>query len=333
MSRWWLTVALVTASAVASAQPASPTERAIQGAAAAEQTVGGLTRQRGQLGERYQAELVAIDRLKKEKASWRRDRELRASLADSNDTAGQLAALDKQLATARDALAAARRAELAAIDVELGAGATGGRADQLRKLRGQLDARSRDPKKIVIPDAEVDPAADPEELEQQAAQIRAAEQELAKEASSLDGQAKDLAEQADLRKQHDRANDLARRDDDQPHRNTQAPSGTHEAGIKDGVGGGSASTPTPTAGGGSGGGGDFVGIDRGPSATFESEAIVLGDVVDHATIDSLSRASRSGDPAQRADAARRASKAVRAKLEQLQKKRSLIEQRAKQLRK
>jgi hypothetical protein len=316
-----LTCAFVTASAVALAQSAPPTDGAIQAVVAAEQKVGGLTRQRAQLGERYQGELAAIDRLKKEKASWRRDRELRASLADSNDTASQLAALDQQLAAARDTLAEARRVELTAIDAELASGVTGTRADRLRKLRDELAASSRDLKRIVIPDAEVDPAADPEELEHQAAQIRAAEQELAKEAANLDGQARDLADQADLRKQHDRANDLARRDDDQPHHNAQASTG-----------GGHEAVPS-TKDGTTAGGGDTFAPDRNPSVTFESEAtIVLGDIVDHATIDSLARASRSGDPAQRADAARRASKAVRTKLEQLQKKRALIEQRAKQLR-
>src|SRR5690348_6471278 len=96
MSRWWLALALVTASAVAVAQPAPATDRAIQAATAAEQQVQRLGQERAELNARYQDELTDIDRLKKERASWRRDRELRDDLASSNDTAGQLAALDKQ---------------------------------------------------------------------------------------------------------------------------------------------------------------------------------------------------------------------------------------------
>jgi hypothetical protein len=85
----------------------------------------------------------------------------------------------------------------------------------------------------------------------------------------------------------------------------------------------------------------FGGGDRGNSNTingsstagFETEAtIVLGDVVDPATIDGLARASRSGDPAKRAEAALHARDAVRTRLELLQKKRAAIEARARQLR-
>ena len=343
MPRWWLTCAFVMASAVAGAQPAASTDQAVHAAGAAEQKVAGLSRQRAQIGERYQADLAALDRLKKEKASWARDRELRQALADSNDVAGQLAAIDKQLAGAQDALAAARRAELTAIDVELAAGATGPRAQQLGKLRAQLSASGRAPKKIVIPDAEVDPAAAPEELEAQAAQIRATEQELANQAAGLDRQAKELTEISEVQKQHARTNEIARRDDDQPLRGqpsngggtTSATPGSHDGTQLGGAGSGSGGAGSPAPGSGTPPGGEtFGGNDKGSPGAFESEAsVVLVDVIDHATIDGLARASRSGDPAQRAEAARKARDAVRAKLEMLRKKRALIEQRAKQLQK
>ena len=64
-----------------------------------------------------------------------------------------------------------------------------------------------------------------------------------------------------------------------------------------------------------------------PGATF-----VLGEVIDHSTIDSLTRAQRSGDPAKRAEAARLARDAVAQRLDQLKKKRAQIEARARQLR-
>jgi cell division protein FtsB len=55
-------------------------------------------------------------------------------------------------------------------------------------------------------------------------------------------------------------------------------------------------------------------------------------VIDRSTIDGLVRASRSGDPKQRAEAAKQARDAVAKRLEQLKKKRAMIEARAKQLR-
>ena len=53
--------------------------------------------------------------------------------------------------------------------------------------------------------------------------------------------------------------------------------------------------------------------------------MVLSGVVDSATIDTLTRAQRSGDPAQRAAAAKKTRDAVAGRLEQLRKKRAEIE--------
>ena len=271
-----------------------------------------LQAQRSQLVAKFQRETDQVDRLKKEKASWRRDRELREAMADSADTANQLAALDKQLAKLRPA---------------------------------------RVPKKIVIPDGQLDPLADPEDLDKQAADLKQAEAELANQAKGLDGQAKDLADVADVRKHHERAIDMSRRDDDQPLRGaqrsseggaTQAATPTNSGTSSGGAGApGGGGTGAGSSGGGSTGGTggtDSFGGDHGSSTTtsvssFESEAsIVLGDVLDHATIDGLARASRSGDPGQRADAAKKAAAAVRARAAALAKQRAAIEARAKQLR-
>src|SRR4051812_32779942 len=81
-----------------------------------EQKVAQLGAQRGTVAQRYQDQLATVDRLKKQKASWRRDRELRESLADSADTANQLASLNTQLAAATRALIQARKDLVAAID-------------------------------------------------------------------------------------------------------------------------------------------------------------------------------------------------------------------------
>ena len=58
---------------------------------------------------------------------------------------------------------------------------------------------------------------------------------------------------------------------------------------------------------------------------------MLGEVIDRSTIEGMMRASRSGDPAQRALAAKQAAGAVAARLEQLKKQRAAIEARAKAL--
>lgn len=324
----------VVVSTTAWADP-SATDRAHAAETAAEQRAGQLAAQRTQLNARYQDELASIDRLKKQKASWRRDRELNTAQADAKDTADKLAALDKQIATAQQTVVAARTTVVQAIDAELPT-ATGPRAQALTKLRAQL-APAKVVKKIVIPDATIDPLADPDELEHQAAALRDSEDALAKQVKSLEAQSEELEHVAEIRKQHERAGQLAMREDDQPQRSAQASANTK--GLTDSAGG--AGAPPPQAGspgggtgttGGNGAGGDtFTGADHG--ASYESEAsVVLGEVIDRSTIEGMMRASKSGDPAQRALAAKQTRDAVLARLKQLEKQRAAVEARAKALR-
>ena len=321
-----LCLVAVVASTTAWADP-SATDKAAAAETAAEQRAGQLAGQRGQLNARYQDELASIDRLKKQRASWRRDRELNTAQADAKDTADKLAALDKQIAIAQQTVAAARTTVVRAIDAELPT-ATGPRAQVLTRLRAQL-APPKVVKKIVIPDANIDPLADPDELEHQAAALRDSEDALARQVKGLEAQTAELEHVAEIRKQHERAGDLAMREDDQPHRNAQT---SASKGLADGA-------PAPQSGSPGGGGtsngtgtGDtFVGGDHG--AGYESEAsVVLGEVIDRSTIEGMMRASRSGDPAQRALAAKQARDAVAVRLEQLKKQRAAIEARAKALR-
>jgi hypothetical protein len=318
----------------------------------AEQKVSTLVVQRGQLTARYQQQLAAIDRMKKQKASWRRDRELNTAQADANDTAKRLTVIDTQLHAAQIVLRDARLAVVRAIDAEVAAGATGARAQQLAALRAKLAPPLPAPKRIVIPDAEIDPLADPQELEQQAAAIAAVEKQLEAQRKGLDSQHKDLALVAELRGAHERAGELATRDDDQPRRGGSRTSGGRNAETlagagappqTDGTSGGAGSGADPGAGTGGGtgggvgtsedvGGGALTG-DKVTGGSFETNvAVALGEVIDRSTIDGLVRASRSGDPKQRAEAAKQARDAVAKRLEQLRKKRQMIESRAKQLR-
>lgn len=327
MLRVWLVLILAMASAVAGAEPVA-TDQAVAAATTADKQLGQLVAQQAQLAKKYQDQLAAVDRLKKEKASWRHDRDLRDSLADSNDTAGQLAQIGGRIKAAQDKLAKARAAAVTAIDGELAAGGVADdRTRALARLRAQL-APVAPPRKLVIPDAEIDPLADPDELEHQAAAVRAAEAELARQVAGLDHQATELAEVAALRKEHERTKEMALRDDDAPRHVTT----THTVAGAD--------SPAPTfgaSGPGSSGNGatDHGGGDR-PTTTatsFETDAsVILGDVIDHASLEGMLRASRSGDPAQRAEAAKRARDAVKARLDKLAKQREKIELRARALR-
>ncbi|HEY4243878.1 MAG TPA: hypothetical protein VGM88_28890 [Kofleriaceae bacterium] len=308
----------------ADAPDAAATDRATTAETAGEREVADLTAKHDALARRYQDELAAVDNLKKQRASWRRDRELRASLSTAADTANQLTAAAGTLAAAQGRLVATRRALIAAIDAELPA-ASPDRAKILAARKQQLAALvGRGAHRIVLPDTKIDPLADPEELDQQAAALRASEDELSREVAGLDSQAAELDRIADLRKHHDRASDLANRDDDAPvHAATHGTDHQSFNGDSAAVGGG-----VP-----SGGPGTTTTLAGGADRTFEAEATVaLADVVDASTIDSLSRASRSGDPAQRAAAAHRAHDAVALRLEQLRKKRAEVEARAKTLR-
>lgn len=338
-----MTCVLTVASANAWAQPSaqSPTVEIAQTQVnTATQKLSSLQGQRAQLATKLAQQVAAVDALKKQKASWRRDRALNTAQAGAADTATKLTALDKQLAIAQQTLAKARRTEVAAIDAELRAGASPARMVQLTRLRAQLVPAAIAPKKIVIPDAEIDPLADPDELERQAAAIAAAEKLLETQRKTLDQQHADLVQVAELRGAHERTNELATRDDDQPHRGAQRGStrGDQEASAPTaGASNDSAGSPNngggTTSGGGSTGGETFGTDGKGTTSSFESTAAVaLGEVIDRSTIDGMLRAQRSGDPKQRAAAAAQARDAVAKRLELLKKKRAMIEQRAKQLR-
>ncbi len=325
VSRWFLTLALLVASATGSAmaQSAPVTAKAAAEATALEGRTAQLSAQRAALAKTYGEQLEVIDRLKKQRASWRRDRELRESLAAANETATKLGAATNELAKANTALAQSRRALIATIDAELATKPAAPRAGELALMRSRLSPQVADRKlhRIVLPDLEVDPLADPEELEQQAAALRDSEAELSRQVVGLEKQATELDEVAKLRKAHDRASDLAKRDDDQPQRTAQ------QGGSRGTFGGAGDASPAPETAGGTTGG-DKGNSGGGPSGLtgFESDAsVVLSGVVDSATIDTLTRAQRSGDPAIRAAAAKKTRDAVAGRLEQLRKKRAEIE--------
>ena len=292
--RWALALALAIAPATARAQTAPVTTVAWNQSVTAEQRVGQLATARTTLQGTYDSELRAIDRLKQQRASWRRDRELRDQLSTANETARQLAVATRDLTAAQAQLAAAHRTLVTAIDAELAAGTTPARSAQLAGVKTQLAPPSRAVRRIVLAETAIDPLADPEELDQQAAALRESEAELQRQVLSLDSQEKQLEHVAELRKEHDRTIEMDRRDDNQTRRTT-GHSGGESATVGD-ASGPRGSDPTPAQ--------SPTGTTLGGGGTFESEArVALADVVDATTIDTLARAQRSGDPAQRAAAA------------------------------
>src|SRR5437763_1680288 len=83
-------------------------------------------------------------------------------------------------------------------------------------------------------DAALDPLADPEELEQQAAALRDSEGELGREVERLERQATRFERIAIVRKQHDRASELDLRDDVDPRRvavRSSAADTSHDSGA------------------------------------------------------------------------------------------------------
>jgi hypothetical protein len=318
---------------IAQVQAAAATDAALAKVRAGEQQRTALFATRATLSRRYEGELREIDKLKRQRASWRRDRQLRTRMASSLETAKQLTATTGQLATLDGRLLRDRRALVAAIDGELKAAVAPARRASLQAARRVAIAAlpARRPHKIVLPDDSLDLLADPEELDQQAAALRDSEAELARQLDSLDRQAERFRRMAELRRQHARADDLAERDDDQPRRQSGRVASRETAADTGNP------NPAPPAevppsddevpeGAGGGGAPD-------PSDSFDGEpAVVLAEVVDASTVDALRQAERSSDPAAKAAAARRAREQVAARLAGLKARRAQIEQRARELR-
>jgi hypothetical protein len=307
---------------VAAGQPAKPAGAAVQQATDAAQTeLATAVRERAAklaskaaLAKRHAAELAEVDRVTKQKASWRKQAQLDKAKGKALETGKALTAIDAELRAIDKRIATARTALVAAIDVELALLPDGARKRALVATRaGNVAAPAAAVKKIVVPDGAIDPLADPEELDQQAQDLRASETELLRQVEALDSQAKRLARAAELRKAHERAGDLAIRDDEQIRRG----GGTTSTGGRDGVlaadddAGGSPAPEDP----------------MGPPPNMdgfqgEATAQILADVIDPATGDALRRAGRATDPATKAAAAKRARDQVAAP----------VEARAKQLR-
>lgn len=319
---------------VAQAAPkaVNPADRAAGAVFAAEDQRRGAIAEKNALTRTHRSQLAEIDRLKKSRASWRRDRQLKQALAESQETAALLSKVDRRLRTIDRRLDRARRALASQARAELSAGATGARAARLRGWVASSERALVRSRKIVLPDDSIDPLADPEDLEYQAQRIAQSERELETEIRAMVSREERYQRMAKLRSKASRAATLESLDDDRPRRTT----GRIGTGADRGQGAGSfeddaadpspgappendAEPTAPTDGAGLGAGNDPV--------------VVLADVVDAGTLSALRRAESSGDPRVKAAATRRARLAVQQQLERLRKARTTIQRRAKSLRK
>ncbi len=292
-----------------------------------------LVTEKSRLASRYESELQDIDRLKKRRASWRRDNAIKKKKRESQATALELGRLDRQIRQLDLRLRKQRAALVRAIDRELGdRNASATRRAQLVKMRKAARRGLYRNKKIVLPDYTIDPLADPEELEYQAERIAQTEKELARELELLDKRAERFRKMAKLDEKRRRAREVGKWDDNRPRRtsvSTALAGGRDDDGYTDNDGSqneGSA-TPAPPD---EADPGDVGALGAGDD--YGDPSVVLVDVVDSETIDVLRNAERSGSLTVKAKAAERAHGKVREQLERLQKLRKQIENRAKRLR-
>ncbi len=280
------------------------------------------------LAASYAAALAAVDELKKQRAGFRRDRDLRDKLAASLELAKALATANQRVLAAQAGVDKTNRllvaGRLDAINRELSqVGLPDARRLALLAERDRAAAPSAPVKKIVVPSLEIDPLADPEELEAQAAALRQSEVEIGRQLEGLAKQETVALRAEELRRNHARALEVTNRDDDQPRRGDQQARSTRTINDENSAVPQTGNPPT----------GD-LGTLGNPTAspTLNDFGVVLADLVDKKQLAALRGAARSDDPAMRAAVAKATRTAVQARLEMLRTKRAEIEARAKVLR-
>jgi len=323
---WGVLVALALAAGVAVAQSdgnaassfAAQTDAAQETLAKHQNARDALLAQEAALVRRYDTELAAVDQFKRQRSSWRRDRQLQDAQAAALDTSKKIGMLSRQIRELDGRITADRRRLAQAIDLELANLSDGPRRRSLVANRAAIAPRLVKAHKINVPDGEIDPLADPEELDQQAQALRTTEADLMKQMAALDAESRRLGRIALLVKAHERAGDLAVRDNEEPRRTGVTGTGGRDHSAVESPEGAPPSEPV---------GDDDV------QFTGEATALALSEVIDPETGDALRRTGNTTDPAARAEVARRARSQVAARLETLRKQRAAVEARAASLRK
>ncbi len=329
------------------AQPpsAAATDRAAADTARRERARVQKLSEKRMLERAYEAQLRELDRLKRTRASWNRDRQIRSRKAESQSTAARLSRADSELRTIDDLVRRQRRALLVAIDREVAQRPSFARRGALDRMRAQVTAALKPRvRKILVPDDTLDEMADPEELTEQIALIQQAEAELRRERQALRLREDRYARMARLRQQRERATEMGELEEDLGRRTGRAETRGPAAAGGQGDRGEASEPDSPTdygggggaedsGSGGSGGDGDTLGPGGfGEDGGFEQSSILLTDVVDSGTIDALRRAGRSSSPGRRAEAAERARKQVESRLQRLERSRAMIQRHLSKLR-
>ena len=198
------------------------TTRAWNASVAAERQYTQVASRRNAIEQRRQDN--NIDRLKKAPRSWSHDRELREALADANDLSEQVERANVEVATAQTRLVAARTTLIRAIDAELAANPGEPRKGQLVKARAQVAPQSK-AHRIVLPDMQFDPLAEPEEAST-SRRRRCARARSSRESGQrprLAGQGLDRI--AMVRKAHERTKEMEIRDNSARHNTTSGSQG------------------------------------------------------------------------------------------------------------
>ena len=324
---------------VSQSQPDSPaarTDAARARLATATTERGRLRADKARMLKRHQKKLGDIDRLKRQRASWRRDRQLRTHLKESQVIARKLSALDQRLRKLAPTIRRSRAALVTLIDRELASSPDRARRTQLARWRrsARRGMKKKSVKKIVLPEDDIDPLADPEELEYQASLLRQSEQQLAREFDRLEKQEQRYRHMVALREKYSRADELTRFDDDRPRRTTGRAGDRNGLLEADGPEPASDDAQAPPGNPEADPGIDSLNDDFGgtPGADDPRFDIVLADVVDDSTVRALRAAGGSRDPKAKARAAERARLQVKKRIERLQNRRKLMQKRARSLR-
>ncbi|MBT8491512.1 MAG: hypothetical protein KJO07_00515 [Deltaproteobacteria bacterium] len=283
------------------------------------------------LAARYKKQLANIDKLKRRRSGWRRNRELRAAYAETQATARRLAKFDRRVRSYEGRLVTARQRLLAAVTAELATKPSSRRARYLRAMRRSASrGASGRRRRIVLPNDRIDPLASAEELEEQAELLRKSEKQLAREIENLEARERRLSRMAKLKRTRARASEMGTLDVNNPRR-TIGRTGTSGSANNRGSSGGGVEAdqaePSPAPGEAGSpptdGSDDFQTVPGGgDSESSQADyAVILADVVDTPTIEAYRSADRSGDPRRRASATRRLRIKAQQRLRRLRAKR------------
>jgi len=288
-------------------------------------------REKKNLSAAYSKQLSELDALKRQRASWRRDRQIRSRKSTSQAVARKLSAFDRELRTMNKQVRSAQKKLLVAIEAELRLGVSSTRRAMLSKMRRPIvRALRKKARKIVLPDDELDELADPEELAEQAALLLQAERQLLKEQRGLEKRAERYGRMAELRSKRERSEELSQFDDNQVRRSTGRLNDPKSRGGGDGLhnessdGAAGLGSPDPSDDGPP----EPPGTDAdlgGTGGDFSTASVVLADVIGATAVDALRRAGQSSDPRVKARAAKRARNQVKARLERLRARRKAIQ--------